>query len=181
MPEFKPGARLSRKPPLNEQELYQIDAYWRAANYLTACQLYLLDNPLRLWSLGGSILAPLLNRQALNAQVDVSMAQRNQALYSYEKTVRSAFKEVNDSLDAISRYGEQLSELQEQETVAQETLRIAQNRYRNGYSSYLDVLDAQRTLFSTQLSVVQVKNNLLLAQIDLYRALGGGWSDSSGS
>lgn len=141
----------------------------------------LLDNPLRLWSLGGSILAPLLNRQALNAQVDVSMAQRNQALYSYEKTVRSAFKEVNDSLDAISRYGEQLTELQEQETVAQETLRIAQNRYRNGYSSYLDVLDAQRTLFSTQLSVVQVKNNLLLAQIDLYRALGGGWSDSSGS
>ncbi|MBA7933626.1 efflux transporter outer membrane subunit [Klebsiella sp. RHBSTW-00215] len=140
----------------------------------------LLDNPLRLWSIGGSILAPLLNRQALNAQVDVSMAQRNQALYGYEKTVRSAFKEVNDSLDAIGRYGEQLAELQEQENVAQETLRIAQNRYRNGYSSYLDVLDAQRTLFSTQLSVVQVKNNLLLAQIDLYRSLGGGWSDSPG-
>ena len=140
----------------------------------------LLDNPLRLWSIGGSILAPLLNRQALNAQVDVSMAQRNQALYSYEKTVRNAFKEVNDSLDAITRYGEQLSELQGQEEVAQETLRIAQNRYNNGYSSYLDVLDAQRTLFSTQISVVQVKNNLLLAQIDLYRSLGGGWSSLSG-
>ncbi|WP_447864498.1 efflux transporter outer membrane subunit [Kluyvera sichuanensis] len=140
----------------------------------------LLDNPLRLWSIGGSILAPLLNRQALNAQVDVSMAQRNQALYSYEKTVRSAFKEVNDSLDAITRYGEQLTELQGQEDVAQETLRLAQNRYNNGYSSYLDVLDAQRTLFSTQISVVQVKNNLLLAQIDLYRSLGGGWSSLSG-
>ena len=140
----------------------------------------LLDNPLRLWSIGGSILAPLLNRQALNAQVDVSMAQRNQALYSYEKTVRNAFKEVNDSLDAITRYGEQLSELQGQEEVAQETLRIAQNRYNNGYSSYLDVLDAQRTLYSTQISVVQVKNNLLLAQIDLYRSLGGGWSSLSG-
>lgn len=136
----------------------------------------LVDNPLRLWSLGGSILAPLLNRQALNAQVDVSMAQRNQVLYGYEKTVRSAFKEVNDSLDAIARYGEQLTELQGQEGVALETLRIAQNRYRNGYSSYLDVLDAQRTLFATQISVVQVKNNLLLAQVDLYRALGGGWS-----
>lgn len=141
----------------------------------------LLDNPLRLWSFGGSILAPLLNRQALNAQVDVSMAQRNQALYGYEKTVRGAFREVNDSLDAITRYGEQLTELQEQEAVAQETLRIAGNRYRNGYSSYLDVLDAQRTLFSTQISVVQVKNNLLLAQVDLYRALGGGWSVSSGT
>lgn len=141
----------------------------------------LLDNPLRLWSLGGSILAPLLNRQALNAQVDVSMALRNQALYGYEKTVRGAFREVNDSLDAITRYGEQLTELQDQEAVAQETLRIAGNRYRNGYSSYLDVLDAQRTLFSTQTSVVQVKNNLLLAQVDLYRALGGGWSVSSGT
>ncbi|MFB5078260.1 transporter [Enterobacter sp. 10-1] len=141
----------------------------------------LLDNPLRLWSIGGSILAPLLNRQALNAQVDVSMAQRNQALYGYEKTVRGAFREVNDSLDAITRYGEQLTELQEQEAVAQETLRIAGNRYRNGYSSYLEVLDAQRTLFSTQISVVQVKNNLLLAQVDLYRSLGGGWSDSSGT
>ena len=92
--------------------------------------------------------------------------------------MRGAFKEVNDSLDAISRYGEQLAELQGQVAVAEETLRIAQNRYRNGYSSYLDVLDAQRTLFSTQLSVVQVKNNLLLAQIDLYRALGGGWMNA---
>lgn len=135
----------------------------------------LLDNPLRLWSVGGSILAPLINRQALNAQVDVSQSQRNQALYSYESTVRNAFKEVNDSLDAIARLQEQLTELQGQVEVAEETLRIAQNRYQNGYSSYLDVLDAQRTLFSTQLNVVQVKNSVLLAQIDLYRALGGGW------
>ena len=141
----------------------------------------LLDNPLRLWSLGGSILAPLLTRQASVALVDVSMAQRTPALYGYEKTVRGAFQEVNDSLDAIARYGEQLNELLSQQEMAQETLRIAQNRYRNGYSSYLDVLDAQRTLFSTQISVVQVKNNLLLAQVDLYRSLGGGWSDSSGT
>ena len=90
--------------------------------------------------------------------------------------MRNAFKEVNDSLDAIARLQEQLTELQAQVEVADETLRIAQNRYQNGYSSYLDVLDAQRTLFSAQLNVVQVKNSVLLAQIDLYRALGGGWS-----
>ena len=71
--------------------------------------------------------------------------------------MRNAFAEVNDSLDAITRYQEQLTELLAQQAVAQETLRIAQNRYRNGYSSYLDVLDAQRTLFSVQTSVVQVK------------------------
>ncbi|MEQ5050518.1 efflux transporter outer membrane subunit [Klebsiella michiganensis] len=188
LPSQLPSTLLNRRPDIvqAQRQLVAADATLASsqAQLLPSINLTatgsLQDNPLRLWSLGGSILAPLLNRQALNAQVDVSMAQRNQALFSYEKTVRGAFKEVNDSLDAIGRYGEQLAELQAQEKVAQETLRIAQNRYRNGYSSYLDVLDAQRTLFSTQLSVVQVKNNLLLAQVDLYRSLGGGWSDSSG-
>jgi len=135
----------------------------------------LLDNPFRLWSIGGSVLAPILNREALTAQVDVSMASRNQALYSYEKVVRNAFSEVNNDLDAIERYQQQLVELQKQAQVVSEALRIARNRYQNGYASYLDELDAQRTLYSTQLNLVQVKNNLLQAQIDLYRALGGGW------
>ncbi|MEQ4452139.1 efflux transporter outer membrane subunit [Kosakonia sp. YIM B13605] len=192
LPSQLPSSLLNRRPDIvqAQRQLIAADATLAAsqAKLLPSINLTatgsmqddtlpgLLDNPLRLWSIGGSILAPLLNRQALNAQVDVSMSQRNQALYTYEKTVRNAFKEVNDSLDAITRLGEQLTELAGQVDVAQETLRIAQNRYHNGYSSYLDVLDAQRTLFSTQLSAVQVKNNLLLAQVDLYRALGGGWS-----
>lgn len=196
LPSQLPSTLLNRRPDIvqAERQLVAADASLAAsrASLLPSINLTatgsvqdrtlsgLLDNRLQLWSVGGSILAPLLNRQALNAQVDISQSQRNQALYAYEKTVRNAFAEVNNSLDAISRYQEQLTELLAQQDVAQETLRIAQNRYRNGYSSYLDVLDAQRTLFSTQLSVVQVKNNLLLAQVDLYRSLGGGWSDSSG-
>lgn len=191
LPSQLPSSLLNRRPDIvqAERQLIAADATLAAsrASLLPSINLTatgsvqdrtlpgLLDNPLQLWSLGGSILAPLLNRQALNAQVDISQSQRNQALYAYEKTVRNAFREVNDSLDAITRYQEQLTELLAQQDVAQETLRIAQNRYRNGYSSYLDVLDAQRTLFSAQTSVVQVKNNLLLAQIDLYKALGGGW------
>lgn len=194
IPSQLPSSLLNRRPDIvqAERQLIAADASLAAsrASLLPSINLTasgsiqdrtlpgLLDNPLELWSIGGSILAPLLNRQALNAQVDIGQSQRNQALYSYEKTVRNAFKEVNDSLDAIARYGEQLTELVAQQEVAQETLRIAQNRYRNGYSSYLDVLDAQRTLFSVQTSVVQAKNNLLLAQIDLYKALGGGWSAS---
>ncbi|MCU6667201.1 efflux transporter outer membrane subunit [Enterobacteriaceae bacterium H4N4] len=192
IPSQLPSSLLNRRPDIvqAERQLIATDASLAAsrASLLPSINLTatgslqdrtlpgLLDNPLELWSVGGSILAPLLNRQALNAQVDIAQSQRNQALYSYEKTVRNAFKEVNDSLDAIARFGEQLTELVAQQEVAQETLRIAQNRYRNGYSSYLDVLDAQRTLFSVQTSVVQSKNNLLLAQIDLYKALGGGWS-----
>lgn len=192
LPSQLPSSLLNRRPDIvqAERQLIATDATLAAsrASLLPSINLTasgsiqdrtlpgLLDNPLQLWSVGGSILAPLLNRQALNARVDISQSQRNQALYGYEKTVRNAFREVNDSLDAITRYREQLSELQAQQDVAQETLRIAQNRYRNGYSSYLDELDARRTLYSVQTSVVQVKNNLLLAQIDLYKALGGGWS-----
>jgi efflux transporter, outer membrane factor (OMF) lipoprotein, NodT family len=191
LPSQLPSTLLNRRPDIVEAErqLLASDATLAAsrASLLPSINLTasgsiqdrtlsgLLDNPLQLWSVGGSILAPILNRQALNAQVDISQSQRNQALYGYEQTVRNAFREVNDSLDAITRYQEQLTELQAQQDVAQETLRIAQNRYNNGYSSYLDVLDAQRTLFSVQTSVVQVKNNLLLAQVDLYKALGGGW------
>ncbi|MBM6604995.1 efflux transporter outer membrane subunit [Enterobacteriaceae bacterium RIT814] len=195
LPSQLPSALLNRRPDIvqAERQLIASDATLAAsrASLLPSINLTatgsvqdrtlpgLLDNPLQLWSIGGSILAPLLNRQALNAQVDISQSQRNQALYRYEKVVRNAFAEVNDSLDAITRYREQLQELLAQQEVAQETLRIARNRYRNGYSSYLDELDAQRTLFSVQTSVVQAKNNLLLAQIDLYKALGGGWSDKN--
>lgn len=75
--------------------------------------LDLLDNLLWLWSFGGSILVLLLNCQVLNVQVDVFMVQCNQVFYSYEKMVCSVFKEVNDSLDVISCYGEQLIEFQE--------------------------------------------------------------------
>ncbi|ELQ6264193.1 efflux transporter outer membrane subunit [Cronobacter malonaticus] len=191
IPSQLPSSLLNRRPDIvqAEQTLVASDAQLQVArarllpgiNLTASGSLQentlpeLLANPLRLWSVGASVLAPLLNREALNAQVDVTTSQKNQALYSYESTVRNAFREVNDSLDAVQRLGEQLVELQAQEQAAQETLRIAHNRYQNGYASYLDELDARRTLFSAQLNVVQVKNNLLLAQVDLYRSLGGGW------
>ena len=191
LPSLLPSQLLNRRPDIvqAQRQLIAADASLASAQAdllpslnltatgtLQSYQLHqLLDNPFRLWSIGGSILAPLLNREALTAQVDVAMAARNQALYGYEKMVRSAFSDVDNALDAIRRSQEQLTELQKQEAYVTEAYRIARNRYQNGYASYLDELDAQRTLFSTQLNIVSVKNTLLLAQIDLYRSLGGGW------
>ena len=191
MPNLLPSQLMNRRPDIvqAQRQLLAADASLESSKAdllpnlnLTATGTMqssilhqLVDNPFRLWSIGGSVLAPLLNREALTAQVDVSMATRNQALYSYEKVVRNASSEVNDAMDAIRQGEAQQEELQKQEKYVAEALRIASNRYQNGYASYLDELDAQRTLFSTQLNLVTVKNNLLLAQIDLYRALGGGW------
>lgn len=197
MPSLLPSALLNRRPDIvqAQRQLLAADASLASsqAKLLPGLNLtatgtlqnsvlhQLADNPFRLWSVGGSILAPLLNREALTAQVDVSMATRNQALYGYEKVVRNAFSEVSDAVDAIRQREAQLKALQQQESYVKEALRIARNRYQNGYASYLDELDAQRTLFSTQLNLVTVKSNLLLAQIDLYRALGGGWRASPSS
>ncbi|KGT93544.1 efflux transporter outer membrane subunit [Enterobacter cancerogenus] len=191
LPALLPSQLLNRRPDIvqAQRQLIAADASLASAQAdllpslnltatgtLQSFQLHqLLDNPFRLWSIGGSILAPLLNREALTAQVDVAMAARNQALYGYEKVVRGAFSDVDNALDAIRRSEEQLTELQKQEGYVTEAYRIARNRYQNGYASYLDELDAQRTLFNTQLNIVSVKNTLLLAQIDLYRSLGGGW------
>ncbi|MGK3115318.1 efflux transporter outer membrane subunit [Candidatus Pantoea formicae] len=191
LPSLLPSQLLNRRPDIvqAQRQLIAADASLASAqaNLLPSLNLtatgtlqsnelhQLLDNPFRLWSIGGSILAPLLNREALTAQVDVAMATRNQALYGYEKVVRSAFSDVDNAIDAIRRSQEQLDELQKQEGYVAEAYRIAQNRYQNGYASYLDELDAQRTLFSTQLNIVSVKNTLLLSQIELYRSLGGGW------
>ena len=191
LPSLLPSQLLNRRPDIvqAQRQLLAADASLAstqakllpslnltASGTLQSSELHqLLDNPFRLWSIGGSILAPLLNREALTAQVDVAMATRNQALYGYEKVVRNAFSDVDNALDAIRRSEEQLAELQKQESYVAEAYRIAHNRYQNGYASYLDELDAQRTLFSTQLNIVSVKNTLLLAQIDLYRSLGGGW------
>ncbi|WP_196237775.1 efflux transporter outer membrane subunit [Biostraticola tofi] len=191
LPSVLPSELLRRRPDIvqAERQLVAADATLSAsrASLLPSLNLTasgtlqdsalenLIDNPLRLWSIGGSILAPILNRQGLNAQVDISTAGRNQALYNYEKVVRTAFGEVNNSIDAIQRLQEQLTELEKQQEVVQDALRIAHNRYVNGYASYLEELDAQRSLYSIQQNVIQLKNNLLLAQIDLYRSLGGGW------
>jgi len=191
LPALLPSQLLNRRPDIvqAQRQLLAADASLdsakaqllpslnlTASGTLQSSHLHeLLANPFRLWSIGGSVLAPLLNREALTAQVDVAMASRNQALYGYEKVVRNAFSEVDDAMDAIRRSEQQLTELEQQARFVAEAYRIAHNRYQNGYASYLDELDAQRTLFTTQLNIVSVKNTLLLAQIDLYRALGGGW------
>ncbi|KTS75599.1 efflux transporter outer membrane subunit [Pantoea stewartii] len=197
IPGILPSALLNRRPDIvqAQRQLLAADASLAAskAKLLPGINLtasgtlqrsvlhQLVDDPFRLWSVGGSILAPLLNREALTAQVDVAMASRNQALYTYEKVVRNAFSEVNNALDAIRQGEAQREALQKQEQFVAEALRIATNRYQNGYASYLDELDAQRTLFATQLNLVTVKNNLLQAQIALYSALGGGWSGENQS
>lgn len=135
-----------------------------------------LGNPVTIWSLGASVLAPLFQGGRLTGQLNANAARRDQALFAYRKTTLTAFREVDDSLAALRRFGEQRRELALQRAALAEALRHATNRYEAGYTSYLEQLDAQRALFGAELSLAQARTDELTATVSLYQAMGGGWT-----
>jgi outer membrane protein, multidrug efflux system len=132
------------------------------------------DNPVDVFNLGASILAPIFDAGRLNAQQHVAAARRDRAAYAYQRTALNAFSEVEDALAAVSRTREQEQSLSVQRDALAHALTLATNRYRAGYSPYLEQLDAQRGLLSADLQLVQVRTDRLNAAVTLYEALGGG-------
>ncbi|HJY75650.1 MAG TPA: efflux transporter outer membrane subunit [Burkholderiales bacterium] len=139
----------------------------------------IIADPVRIFSVGGSILAPIFEGDRLHAQADAAAARRNQAAYAYRKTALTAFREVEDSLAAVERNAAQEEMITAQRDALARVLTTATNRYRAGYSPYLEQLDAQRQLLSAELSLVQSRADRLAAIIGLYQSLGGGWQSAS--
>ncbi len=94
----------------------------------------------------------------------------------YEKSIQTAFREVADALAGNATLGDQLAAQQVQATAEADRFRLAELRYRNGVANYLDVLDAQRSLFATQQALAQTRLAQQQSQVALYKALGGGWT-----
>lgn len=136
----------------------------------------LLRDPVELWSVGGSVLAPIFDAGRLRAQADIAATVRDRAIFAYENAVRAGFAETENALAGIDGLRRQLAEAQARSRAAGEVLRVAHNRYANGYASYLEELDAQRNAFNAETTVLQLRASLLAAHVDLYRALGGGWT-----
>ena len=136
----------------------------------------LIADPVGIFSIGGSILAPLFEGGRLRAQADAAAARRDQAAYFYRKVALNSFREVEDALAAFQRTSEQELALRQQRDALARALVQATNRYRAGYSSYLEQLDAQRGLLSADLSLVQASSDRLSSSVNLFQALGGGWA-----
>ncbi len=135
-----------------------------------------LANPIGVFSLGGSILGPLFDGGRLRAQSDIAAARRDQAAFAYQRATLTAFREVDDALAGVRRSGEQAVALAGQRDALAAALRTATNRYRAGYSSYLEQLDAQRGLLTADLTLIQARADRLTAYVALYQAFGGGWT-----
>lgn len=138
-----------------------------------------LKSAARVWSYGLSLNLPIFNGGALNARVDQASAKQKQALQNYIGAVATAFKEVNDALVNLRQYKAIETIAISKKTTTQAMLDVANNRYKAGYSSYLDVLEAQRSHIDASQGFVQSRENTLGATVDLFKALGGGWQEST--
>ena len=123
------------------------------------------------------LLQPIFDSGRNKANLEGAKLGREVAVAQYEKAIQTAFREVSDSLAGRATLGEQLRAQRAQTDAAQMSYQLADLRYRNGASSYLEVLDAQRTLFGAQQATVQVQALQAQNQVTLYKVLGGGWTE----
>jgi outer membrane protein TolC len=133
-------------------------------------------DPVQVWSIGGSVLAPIFNAGRIRSQFDAATAQRDQAAFAYRGVTLRAFGEVENALAGVDSYRAQIERLHNRREILGRSLTLAHDRFRAGYSSYLEELDAQRNLYNTELSAISVRESQLLNLVNLYRVLGGGWS-----
>ena len=125
---------------------------------------------------GAGFIGPLLNAQVLGFQQDAAEAQAKQALAQYEQSILIAFREVEDSLVAVRTARTQNDAQQQQVTALQSALKLAELRYKGGLANYLDVLVSRRNLFEAELDMTSSRRLHLVSVVQLYKALGGGWS-----
>ncbi|MFM9906856.1 MAG: efflux transporter outer membrane subunit [Nitrospiraceae bacterium] len=136
----------------------------------------LFTDPASFGVAGVGVTAPLLNGPALGFQQEAAEAQARQAVAQYQERVLTAFREVEDSLVAVRTLLVQHDAQRQQVTALQSALRLAELRYKGGLASYLDVLVARRNLFEAELSLTGTRRLHLVSVVQLYKALGGGWS-----
>jgi multidrug efflux system outer membrane protein len=139
----------------------------------------LFDDGRSAWSVAPSVTAPIFTWGRLSSNLDAARAQQAIAVEQYRLTVRTAFKEVDDALVAYRRGIEQRAALERAVRANRERARLADLRYRNGVTIYLEVLIAQQDVFESELRLSSAARDVYESVVDLYVALGGGWQPPS--
>jgi multidrug efflux system outer membrane protein len=145
----------------------------RASSHLSG----LLKNGSWGWTLAPQLVLPIFDAGRNQAGLDSAKAGRDIAIAQYEKAIQTAFREVADALATRATLVDQLRASQAQANAEAARFKLSDLRYQSGIASYLDLLDAQRSLFSAQQAVVQTRLAQLQSQVTLYKTLGGGWKE----
>jgi outer membrane protein, multidrug efflux system len=194
-PEVPPGlpaSLLERRPDVREAEQLVRSANAQIgvaeANFLPQISLTALFGQVspaastftageaNVWNLAATAAGPLFQGGQLAAQYKQVKAAREQARVQYQAAVLYAMQEVSDALVSRQKYGEETVEQAHAVDAYEEATKVAMERYKSGQANYFEVLQEQQLLFPAQIVLVETRLNHLLAVVDLYRALGGGWS-----
>lgn len=130
------------------------------------------------WNIGGNFIGPILDWGKAAYGVDFAQANAHAAYLQLEQTVNSAVKDVDDSLVAIRTYKEEQTSREYQVSAAKNAAKLSRARYDDGVSSYLEVLDIERSLFQAELGASDALQNYFISVVQLYKALGGGWDEA---
>jgi outer membrane protein, multidrug efflux system len=135
----------------------------------------LMSSQVGIWSYGAQVSQPIFTGGALRGNLRVAKSQNQQALISYRQTVQRAFGDVSDALIGYEKLHQ--VRVRQEDTVKdlQESVRLSNLRYKGGTTTYLEVLDGQRSLFSAELTLAEARGTEYQSLVQLYRALGGGW------
>jgi multidrug efflux system outer membrane protein len=190
-----PSALLERRPDVRAAEqslvaanaqigiakaaLFPTISLTAAAGSQSAEFADLLSKGAGIWTLGASVVMPIFDAGRRSARVDQAEARREQAVAGYQKSVETAFREVADALVNVDRTAGSETELQLRLRAARAALDLSNERYKAGYSPFLEVLDAQRTVNDAAIAFVRNRQARLAFSVDLMKALGGGWTEQS--
>ncbi len=128
------------------------------------------------WGLSAGLIAPVFNAGRNKRRVEVEVARTEQALLNYEQTVLQAMREVEDSLVGVHTYKREVLARESQEKAAASAAMLSRARYNGGVTSYLEVLESERSLFRAELLASSTRREQLVSYVTLYKALGGGWT-----
>ena len=134
-----------------------------------------IDPASQTWRLFANLLQPIFNAGKNQARIDVRESQARQSVYTYEKTLLQAMREVEDSLVGLRKAGEERGAQKQRVVADQRVLELSELRYKGGVADYLEVLDAQRSLFNAEIDEVGSLTEHNKSYVRLYKALGGGW------
>ena len=191
VPPGLPSALLERRPDIRaaEQDLIAANAEIGVARAAYFPQISLsgllggestqltslFSGPASTWSVVPQVTQPIFTAGRIKSGIRLALAERDHALVQYEKVIQTAFTEVSDALIAHQRVRESREKQAALVAALQDRLRLAYMRYRGGVDTQLNALDADRDLYSGQLTLAQLRLNEILTVVQLYKALGGGW------
>jgi multidrug efflux system outer membrane protein len=191
VPAGLPSDILARRPDIRQAEQQLIAANARIgvakAQYFPSISLTglfgtasmdlsdLFHGGSRTWNFTGTVTGPIFDFGRIKGNVKAATALQQQSLSLYERAIQNAFREFEDALIDQDRTRLQLDAQKKQVEALAVYARLARLRYENGYTSYIEVLDAERSLFNGQLTYTQTQDVLLRSLVNLYKAMGGGW------